>query len=96
MQNVAECVRKLRTDFGRREVSLAPYVRYLVCKCKKLAFSSINQSESEKAKTVWTPKNITAVAESLREALSTSIRGGSQQLNIRRHHGDKFCIKALV
>ena len=26
--NVAECVRKLRTDFGRIEASSAPYVRY--------------------------------------------------------------------
>ena len=25
--NVAECVRKLRTDFGRREAPSAPYVR---------------------------------------------------------------------
>ena len=30
--NVAECMRKLRTDFGRREVLSAPYVRYLVIK----------------------------------------------------------------
>ena len=36
--NVAECVRKLRTDFGRREAPSAPYVRYL------LASPSINQS----------------------------------------------------
>ena len=28
--NVAECVRKLRTDFGRREAPSAPYVSYLV------------------------------------------------------------------
>ena len=27
--NVAECVRKLRTDFGRREALSAPYVRHL-------------------------------------------------------------------
>ena len=32
--NVAECVRKLRTDFGRREAPSAPYVRYLVKKVK--------------------------------------------------------------
>ena len=30
--NVAECVRKLRTDFGRREAPSASYVRYLVKK----------------------------------------------------------------
>ena len=28
--NVAECVRILGTDFGRREAPAAPYVRYLV------------------------------------------------------------------
>ena len=30
--NVAECLRKLRTDFGRKEAPSAPYVRYLVKK----------------------------------------------------------------
>ena len=30
--NVAECVRKLRTNFLRREAPSAPYVRYLVKK----------------------------------------------------------------
>ena len=30
--NAAECVRKLHTDFGRREAASAPYVRYLVKK----------------------------------------------------------------
>ena len=30
--NVAECVRKLRTDFERRKAPSAPYVRYLVKK----------------------------------------------------------------
>ena len=33
--NVVECVRKLRADFGRREASSAPYVRYLVKKVKE-------------------------------------------------------------
>ena len=33
--NVAECMRKLRTDFGRRETPSAPYVRYLVQKVKE-------------------------------------------------------------
>ena len=38
-------MRKLRTDFGRREAPSAPYVRYLVKKKrKKLAALSINQS----------------------------------------------------
>ena len=33
--NVAECVRKLRTVFGRREAPSATYVRYLVKKVKE-------------------------------------------------------------
>ena len=33
--NVAECVRKLRTDFGRGEAPSALYVHYLVKKVKK-------------------------------------------------------------
>ena len=33
--NVAECVQKLRKDFGRREAPTAPYVRYLVKKVKE-------------------------------------------------------------
>ena len=32
--NVAECVRKLLADFGKREALSAPYVRYLVKKVK--------------------------------------------------------------
>ena len=33
--NVAECVRKLRTDFGKREAPSAPYVRYFGKKVKE-------------------------------------------------------------
>ena len=33
--NVAKCVRKLRTDFGRRVAPSAPYIRYLVKKVKE-------------------------------------------------------------
>ena len=33
--NVAECVRKLPTDFGEREATSAPYVGYLVKKVKE-------------------------------------------------------------
>ena len=39
--NVAERVRKLHTDFGRREAPSAAYVRYLVEKGKE---TGINQS----------------------------------------------------
>ena len=43
--NVADGVRKLRTDFGRREAPSAPYVRYLVKNVKETGIlSSTNQS----------------------------------------------------
>ena len=79
--NVAECVRKLRTDFGRREAPSAPYVRYLVKKVKETGIL-IDKPKREKPKTVRTPENIAAVAESVCEAPSTSIHRRSQQLNI--------------
>ena len=78
--NVAECVRKLCMDFGRREAPPAPYVRYLVKRVKETGIY-IAKPKHEKPKTrVRTPKNIAAVAES--EAPSPSIHRRSQQLNI--------------
>ena len=62
--NDAECVRKLRTDFGRREAPSAPYVLYLL-------FILIDKPKREKPKTVRTPENIAAVAEFVCEAPST-------------------------
>ena len=63
--NVAEYVRKLRRDFGRREASAAPYVCYLVKKSESGIL--IDKPRREKPKTVRTPKKIAAVAESVRE-----------------------------
>ena len=54
--NVAECVGKLRTEFGRREAPSAPYVRYLVEKVKETGILI------DKPKAVRTPENIAAVA----------------------------------
>ena len=79
--NVAECVQKLLTDFGRREAPSAPYVYYLVKKMKETRIL-IDKPKREKPKTVHTPENIAAAAESVREAPSTSIHCRSQQLNI--------------
>ena len=76
-----ECVRKLRTDFGRRKAPSAPYVRYLVKKVKKTGIL-IDKSKREMPKTVRTPENIAAVAVSVCEAPSISIHRRSQQLNI--------------
>ena len=69
---------KLRTDFGRRKAPSGPYVRYLV---KKVNETSI-LIDKPKPKTVRTPENIGAVAESVCEAPSTSIHRRSQQLII--------------
>ena len=79
--NVAECMRKLRTDFERREAPSAPCVRYLVKKVKETGIL-IDKAKCEKPKTVLTPENIAAVAESVCEAPSTLIHRRSQQLNI--------------
>ena len=56
--NVAKCVRKLHTDFGRRE---APSVRYLVKKVKETGVL-IDKPKREKPKTMHTHENIAAVA----------------------------------
>ena len=69
--NVAECVRKLRTDFGRRETPSAPYFGYLVHKVKETGIL-IDKPNREKSKTVRTTENIAAVAECGCEAPSTS------------------------
>ena len=76
--NVAECVRKLLTDFGRREAPSAPHVRYLVKKVKETGILI------DKPETVRTPENIAAVAESVYGAPSTSIHRRSQKLNISK------------
>ena len=76
--NAAEYERKLGMDFGRRE---APYVRFLVKKVKETGLL-IDKPKREKPKTVRTPEKIAAMAESVRDAPSTSIHRRSQQLNI--------------
>ena len=74
-------MRKLCTDFGRREALSAPYVRYLVKKVKETGIL-IDKPKHQKPKPVRTPATIAAVAESVCEAPSTSIHCRSQQLNI--------------
>ena len=75
--NVAECVRKFRTDFGSRETPSASYVSYLVKKAKETGIL-IDKTKREKPKRVHTPENIASVAESMFEAPSTSIHRRSQ------------------
>ena len=67
-------MRKLRTDFGRRNAPSAPYVQEIGI--------FIDKSKCEKPKKKRITENIAAVAESVCEAPSTSIRSRSQQLNI--------------
>ena len=67
--------------FGRSEAPSAPYVRYLVKKVKEISIL-IDKPKPEKPKTVPTPENIVAVAESVCEEPSTSINCRSQRLNI--------------
>ena len=57
-------MQKLRTYFGRREATSAPYVRYLVKKVKETDIL-IDKPKREKPKTVRSPENIAAVAESV-------------------------------
>ena len=64
--NIAECVRKLRTDFRRRAAPSAQCVRYFVKKVKETGIL-IDKPKREKQKTVRTPENIAAVAESVSE-----------------------------
>ena len=73
LQNVCEnCMRILKAP---------PYVRYLMKKVKKPGILIVKPT-SEKPKTMRTPENIAAVAESVCEAPSTSIHRRSQQMNI--------------
>ena len=68
----AECVRKLRTDFGGREAPSLLYVRYLVIKVEEAGIL-IDKPKREKPKTMRTHENIAAVVESVREVPSTAI-----------------------
>ena len=65
----------------KRETPAAPYVRYLVKKEKETG-NLIDKPKREMVKTMRTPENIAAVAESMCEAPSLSIHRRSQQLNI--------------
>ena len=57
LDNVVECVRKLRTDFGRRKAASAPYVPYLVKKVNETGIL-IDKPKREKLKTLRTLDNM--------------------------------------
>ena len=48
--NIAECVRKFRTDFERRESPSAPYVRYRVENVKETSILIDKPKREKKAK----------------------------------------------
>ena len=79
--NVAECVRKLRTAMGRRKAPNEAYVRYFAKKVRETGLL-IDKPTRDRPKTVRTPENIAAVAESVRESPGTSVHRRSQQLDI--------------
>ena len=80
LQNVCEnCVRILEEEKHRQ----LPYVRYLLKKVEQTGIL-IDKLKRENPKTVHTPENIAAVAESVCEMPSTSIYRHSQQLNISK------------
>ena len=79
-------VRKLRTDFGKRGAPSTPYVRYLVKKVTEIGIL-IDKLNRKKLKTVRTPENIAAVAESLLETPSHQFT---------EYFADIICIKSLV
>ena len=62
--SIAECVRKLRTDFGIREAPSAPYVSYLMQKVNETDIL-VDKPKRGKPKTVRKPENIASVAESV-------------------------------
>ena len=78
LQNVSEnCIRILEEE----KAPSAPYVRYFVKTVKETGIL-MDKPKREKPKTLRTPENNAAVAESVCEAASTSIHHRSQQLNI--------------
>ena len=93
LQNVCEnCVRILEEEKHLQ-------IRMFVILWKKVKETGIliDKPKREKTKTVRTPENIAAVAESVCEAPSTSIHLRSQHSwTFRRHHWDEFYIKTLV
>ena len=74
-------MRKLGSNFGRREEPSATYVRYLAKRVKETGILS-DKPKPGKPKTVRTPEKIAVVTESMLDAPSTSIHCRSQQLNI--------------
>ena len=82
--NGAKCVRKLCTDFRRREALLTSHVRYLMKKVKETGIL-IDKPNREKPKIVRTPENIAALWQKVCvRRLQTSIHCHYQQMNISK------------
>ena len=93
LQNVCEnCIRILEEEKHRQ-------LRMFVILWKKVKETGINidKAKREKPKTVRTPENIAAMAESVCEAPSTyQFTVVLNNWTFRKHHSDEFCIKSLV
>ena len=70
----------MHTNFGRREALSASYVRYLVKNVTETGIR-IDKPKLEMLKTVSTPENIAAVAESVCEEPSTSINQSHENVH---------------
>ena len=81
--NLAECVRKMRTDFGRRETPSAPCVPYLMKKVKETVIL-IDKPKTRKAKNSAYPLRILLLQwqKVFVKRHQQSIHRRSQQLNI--------------
>ena len=92
--NVAECVRKLRADYGRRQTPSAPYVHYLVKKWNK---EEERRNQSVKRQKQWVYTIILLlwqkVCVKLHQYQFTIVLNN---WTFRRHYWDEFCIKTLV
>ena len=82
--NVAECVQKWCTNFGRIEASLVSYVRYLVKKVKETGML-IYKPKRANPKIVRTPENIAAVA---RKCAWCAININSMSFSTIEHFGE--------
>ena len=82
--NVAECVRKLRTDLGRREAPSAPYVRYLVKKVMETGIL-IDKSKREKAKNSTSTREYCCCG---RKCVWSAININSSSFSTIEHFGD--------
>jgi len=82
-ESSTQTVRNLRKIFGKNQRPSSQYVDQFVKRVRETG-SLMDKTTRVRPRTVRTPENIAAVAESVREHQSTSTRHRSQELNISR------------